>query len=236
MAKRSYGQDCPVARALDVIGERWTLLIVRELLLGPKRFKDLLARLPAMGTTRLSDRLKALEGHGVVTKRTLPPPGDVQAYVLTPYGERLRPIVTMLGAWGAELPIPEDGDGLPARKETVALVLAGLSPPQLSEGLSESYEFHVDGEVFHALVDDGTVTVQSGPDLHRATATVTCDPRTFDALLRGRTTLERAVAGHRATASGDPAALDRVFTVLRFRVGDVTGQRYSDSRTRAANS
>ncbi len=71
---RSYGQMCPIARSLDVVGERWSLLIVRELLLGPKRFKDLLGELPAMGTNRLSDRLKALEADGVIAKATLPRP------------------------------------------------------------------------------------------------------------------------------------------------------------------
>src|SRR5271154_4972506 len=90
MSKRSYGEMCPVARALDVIGERWTILIVRELLLGPKRFKDLLARLPAMGTNRLADRLKGLEAAGVLAKRTLPAPAEVQVYELSDYGERLR--------------------------------------------------------------------------------------------------------------------------------------------------
>lgn len=214
MSRRSYGQDCPIARALDVVGERWTLLIVRELLLGPKRFKDLLGRLPAMGTTRLSERLKALESRGIVVKRTLPPPGDVQAYVLTPYGERLRPVVSLLGAWGSELPGADGSRTPPSRKETVAMVRAGLSPPEASAGRSESYEFHVGDEVFHAVVDDGTVLVQSGPVPHRAAATVRCDPHTFDLLLRGRTTLPKAVAGHRATATGDRDVLARVFTVF----------------------
>ena len=92
-ATRTYGQMCPIARSLDVIGERWSLLIVRELLLGPKRFKDLLGELPAMGTNRLSDRLKTLEADGVIAKATLPPPGEAHVYVLTELGERLREIV-----------------------------------------------------------------------------------------------------------------------------------------------
>src|SRR3974390_2234062 len=93
MASRRYGQMCPVARALDVLGERWTLLIVRELLLGPKRFKDLLAALPAMGTNRLSDRLAKLQDAGVIARATLPPPAGVRVYELTPSGELLRPVI-----------------------------------------------------------------------------------------------------------------------------------------------
>src|SRR5271166_6431137 len=92
MATRTYHQMCPVARALDVVGERWTLLIVRELLLGPKRFKERMARLPAMGTNRLSERLKMLAAQGVLQRRTLPAPADVTVYELTALGEELRPI------------------------------------------------------------------------------------------------------------------------------------------------
>src|SRR4051794_38446488 len=100
MATRTYGQMCSIARALDVLGERWTLLVVRELLLGPKRFKDLLEILPAMGTNRLSDRLKTLQAAGVVTRRALPPPAGAQVYELTEAGQRLRPAIYCLGAWG----------------------------------------------------------------------------------------------------------------------------------------
>src|SRR5471032_2176660 len=107
MATRTYRQMCPVARALDVVGERWTLLVVRELLLGPKRFKDLLTALPAMGTNRLADHLKGLQAAGVVAKRTLPPPAGVHVYELTDSGERLRPAIYCLGAWGWQLPLAD---------------------------------------------------------------------------------------------------------------------------------
>ena len=89
---------CAIARALDVLGERWTLLVVRELLLGPKRFKDLLTALPAMGSNRLGDRLKSLQAAGVIAKRTLPPTSGAHVYELTESGERLRPAIYCLGA------------------------------------------------------------------------------------------------------------------------------------------
>src|SRR5438105_13047677 len=96
VATKTYGQMCPLARSLDVLGERWTLLVIRELLLGPKRFKHLLAALPAIGSNRLSDRLKGLEEAGVIRKSTLPAPAAVAVYELTPAGERLRaPLIAL---------------------------------------------------------------------------------------------------------------------------------------------
>src|SRR6266542_588787 len=94
---KTYGQMCPLARALDVLGERWTMLVIRELLLGPKRFKHLIAALPAIGSNRLSERLKGLEDAGIVRRSTLPPPAAVAVYELTAEGERLREPVIALG-------------------------------------------------------------------------------------------------------------------------------------------
>src|SRR5271165_5227628 len=161
MATRTYRQMCPVARALDVVGERWTLLVVRELLLGPKRFKELMARLPAMGSNRLSERLKALAAQGVVERRTLPPPADVAVYELTELGEELRPIVLGLAAWGSRLTPDERIDPGTARAELIALTLAARIPRQLAAGLHESYEFRVGEEHFHIAVDDGEAAARS---------------------------------------------------------------------------
>src|SRR3954449_3642338 len=99
--KRTYGDRCGVARALDVVGERWALLVVRELLLGPKRFTDLRAGLPHVSPNVLSQRLRELEEAGIVRRRKLPPPAGSRVYELTEWGEELEPIVTRLGAWGA---------------------------------------------------------------------------------------------------------------------------------------
>ncbi len=103
MSKRSYDQHCTVAHALDVVGERWTLLLVRELLTGPKRFKDLLWGLPGIGTNLLAARLKALEEHGVVRRGTLPPPAGSGIYELTGLGRSLEPVVVALSRWGSRL-------------------------------------------------------------------------------------------------------------------------------------
>ena len=216
MSKRTYGEMCPVARSLDVIGERWTILVVRELLLGPKRFKDLLSRLPAMGTNRLADRLKGLRDAGVIAKRTLPAPADVQVYELTAHGERLRPLVYCLGAWGSELPVPDDADRAGARAELIALGLSASSPPELSAGLKETYEFHVARELFHVTASDGTVTVRSGPAPVAADLVVDCDFGTFLDLVSGETSPSRAARERRGSFTGARGLASRAFRILNY--------------------
>ena len=98
---RSYGQFCGVAHALDLVGERWALLVVRELVLGPKRFTDLAAGLPGIGTNILTARLRELEQTGVVERRVLPPPAGSTVYELTPYGRELEPVLLALGRWAS---------------------------------------------------------------------------------------------------------------------------------------
>src|SRR3954465_10608233 len=107
-AKRTYGDRCGIARALDAVGERWALLVVRELLLGPKRFTDLRTGLPHVGPDVLAQRLKELEAAGIVARRTLPPPAASKVYELTPRGAELEPVVLALGRWGSVAPGPED--------------------------------------------------------------------------------------------------------------------------------
>src|SRR5215207_9479322 len=101
VSRRTYDQYCAVARALDVVGERWTLLLVRELLTGPKRFKDLLEGLPGIGTNLLTNRLKRLEGEEIVQRATLPPPAGSNVYELTELGWSLEPVIVSLSRWGA---------------------------------------------------------------------------------------------------------------------------------------
>jgi DNA-binding HxlR family transcriptional regulator len=215
--KRSYHEMCPVARSLDVVGERWTLLIVRELLLGPKRFKDLLAALSAMGSNRLASRLKGLRDAGVVAKRILPPPAEVQVYELTEYGERLRPVIYCLGAWGSELPLEDDVDGSTARAELIALGLSATSPPELSAELDETYELHVADECFHVRATHGAVTVRSGPAPAAPDLAAECDLATFVELVTGAITPSRAAREGRASFSGGPALATRAFRVLNYR-------------------
>src|SRR5215212_1502533 len=120
--KRSYGQYCTVARALDVVGERWTLLLVRELSTGPKRFKDLVGGLPGIGTNLLAARLKTLEQQGIVQRATLPPPAGSNVYELTGLGRSLEPVIVALSRWGAKLlDAPHEDDDLRAGWAAVAM-------------------------------------------------------------------------------------------------------------------
>src|ERR687889_2824463 len=105
---RSYGDRCGIARALDVVGERWALLVVRELLLGPKRFTDLRAGLPNVGPDVLAQRLRELEAAGVVRRAKLPPPAASKVYELTPRGAELEPVILALGRWGSVAPVPPE--------------------------------------------------------------------------------------------------------------------------------
>lgn len=145
---KHYEQYCPVAHALELVGERWSLLIVRELMKGPKRYTDLSAGLPRIGTNVLAARLKDLEACGVIAKRRLPPPTPAQVYELTPYGVALRPVMRELARWGLHsLPAPTDDDEL----------VPGWLPDALDTFFAPvapdgSFEFRVGDEVA-ALVD-----------------------------------------------------------------------------------
>src|SRR3954468_24205124 len=103
---RTYGDACATARALDVVGERWALLVVRELLLGPQRFSDVRRALPGASSNLVTDRLRELEGHGGVARRKLPPPAGSTVYELTAGGRELEPVVLALGAWGSRVTLP----------------------------------------------------------------------------------------------------------------------------------
>src|ERR1051325_4325675 len=140
---KTYGQMCPLARSLDVLGERWTILVIRELLLGPKRFKHFLAALPAIGTNRLSDRLRGLEDAGIVRKAVPPPPATVPVYELTVDGERLREPLLALGLWGLDLPLDARVDPATARADLIALCLTATQTELLDPSRRESFEFLV---------------------------------------------------------------------------------------------
>jgi DNA-binding HxlR family transcriptional regulator len=207
-----------MARALDVLGDRWTLLVIRELLLGPKRFKDLLAILPAMGTNRLSERVAMLVESGVVQPTTLPTLTTAPAYELTELGEQLRKPLIALGLWGLSLPVDERIDPSTARAELIALCLTGSSDAASSAGLQALYEFHVGAEVFHVPVNDGKVLVRSGPSAESTDVKIQCDMETFMALALRQITPAHALREGRATLlQGSRQAFTQIFKVLEYR-------------------
>ena len=167
MAKR-YDEYCPVAHALGLVGERWALLVVLELLRGPKRYTDLAESLRGIGTNILASRLRDLEVAGVVTKRTLPPPAASRVYELTDYGRELRPVIRELALWGARtLGPPTERDELFPGWLANALdtVLAPLAPPGRFEfRVGDEVASLVDGEVSDGPVEDPDVVVEGDPE------------------------------------------------------------------------
>ncbi|HYJ69575.1 MAG TPA: helix-turn-helix domain-containing protein [Nocardioidaceae bacterium] len=160
---RGYDQYCPIAHALNLVGERWALLVVRELMHGPKRYTDLAGNL-GIGTNILAARLRDLEAHGIVTKRTLPPPSATRVYDLTDYGRELKPALRELGLWAARsLGPPTDDDELfPGWLENpVDWILAPVAPPGRFEfRVGDEVASLVDGEVRRGSIDDPDVVVE----------------------------------------------------------------------------
>jgi DNA-binding HxlR family transcriptional regulator len=217
MSKKTYGQMCPIARALDVLGDRWTLLLIREFLLGPKRFKELLAVLPAMGTNRLSERLDMLVENGVVQRTALQGPTSATAYELTTHGEKLRKPVLALALWGMGLPMDERVDPATARAELIMLGLTAAVDSTLVADLHEQYEFQVGSEVFHVRVGKGTVLPRSGSSPVPVDVKINCDIGTFVDLAMRKISPSRALRErHLHLLQGDRAALGRVFKVLQY--------------------
>jgi DNA-binding HxlR family transcriptional regulator len=209
---RSYNQFCALAYALDIVGERWTLLIIRELLTGPRRFKDLLDGLPDISTNLLSERLKSLEEQGILNRRVLPPPAGSTVYELTSAGRALETPVIELGRWGAQfLPPSLDGVNLPS-VGVMALALKAFFRPQQAEGVHENYEFHIDNELLQVKIDDGALHVQQGAAPNADAVFYTVMP-VFLGLFAGQIQPEEALAGGLIRVEGDPGALTRFLEV-----------------------
>lgn len=161
VGKRRFDDPCGVARALGVVGERWALLVVRELLLGPKRFTELSRGLPGLSQNVLSQRLRELEESGVVRKRRLGPPVSATAYELTDLGELLDPVLTSLAAFGSRLPLPPTETSMSADAFVLALRTT-FDPSSVKAGQGGSVELRIDDDVFHAAIRDGRFAVARG--------------------------------------------------------------------------
>ena len=227
MSSRTYGELCLVSRSLDIVGERWTLLVIRELILGPKRFSELLQRLPAMGTNRLSSRLASLRAGGIVERTPLEAPGRGATYRLSPLGEGLRPVVFALARWGALLPIDGSAAGSRVRAELIALGLAAAAPPEAYAGLREAYEFRVDDEHFSISVDGSPggrgITAQSGASAAPPTVTMTATVDEFLDVLSGHP------AAATVTFAGDRDAQRRMLAFLVAAAAGVVPARSGGS-------
>lgn len=208
MGDKSYNQYCGLAYALDIVGERWTILIIRELVAGPRRFKDLLAGLPGISTNLLAERLKHLEQHGLIQRRILPPPAGSAVYELTPLGHGLEPTLLAMGRWGSQF-VPASPTGASVlHVGSYALTPRTFFRPDLAQGLDEIYALHIDGEVQQVHIHDGTIAVQQG-EPPSAAVTLQTDSPTYLGLLAGQVTLDEAIAAGTARIVGDTEALRR---------------------------
>ncbi|MGH4032963.1 winged helix-turn-helix transcriptional regulator [Actinomycetota bacterium Odt1-20B] len=226
-SRRSYDQYCAAARALDAVGDRWTLLVVRELLVGPRRYTDLHADLPGVSTDVLASRLKDMEREGLVTRRKLPPPAAASVYELTGRGRELLPVLQALGTWGAPaLAERRDTDAVRAHWFALPLLrhLAGLGVPGTAEVRLDEGQFHVrvgEAPVGETSVGETTVGETVGdtgygdgpaptdPDVRLALSAETCAE-----VSRGAATLAEAVRDGRIEVTGE-GRLAKALAALR---------------------
>src|SRR6267378_3312972 len=206
VAARSYGQFCGIARALELVGERWALLIVRDLLIGPRRFTDLRHGLPRIPTNVLSERLKELEQAGIVRRRVLPRPAASVVYELTEYGSQLDDVLMRLGLWGAQsLGQPRPGEIMTA--DSMVMALRATFVPEAAHGLQVSFELRLGEIVLHARIGAGTVSVAEGP-LANADLFIEAGPAVKD-LMTGELSAAQAIDNGSVRLTGNPALLER---------------------------
>jgi DNA-binding HxlR family transcriptional regulator/putative sterol carrier protein len=203
---RTYGDRCGVAYALDLVGERWALLVVRELLLGPKRFTDLQAGLPHASRSVLTQRLQELEQTGLVRRRKLPLPAGSWVYELTDWGRQLEDVVLSLGRFALAAPDrPREGE---MSVDSHVLHLKTLFDPRAAGDLAATYELRLGEDSFEARVADGRVHFQRG-SAHHPDATIETDPGTLLELAAKPRRLAEAVRSGRVRIEGDRRGLMR---------------------------
>jgi DNA-binding HxlR family transcriptional regulator len=209
--RRNYSQYCGLAAALDLIGERWTLLIIRELLTGPCRYKVLLANLPGIGTNLLADRLKFLSQAGIIRQR--PQEGSkLRTYELTEQGHGLRESVLALARWGLGT-LDEPAPGEIVRPRWAALAIEAMVTLGGS-GPDEQYEFRIDDEVFHVAVHGGQVSVGHGKATSEPSLILTTDSLTFVKIGAGLLNPLEATLTNRLAMDGNEDAIIRCSRLL----------------------
>jgi DNA-binding HxlR family transcriptional regulator len=212
-ASRRYDQYCPVARSLDVLGERWTLLVVRNLITGPQRYTDLLEELPGIATDLLTARLRTLEEADYVRRRRLPRPA-VTVYELTDAGQQLARVVLELGRVGfRHLGVPAAGEDL--GKEALAMSLRASFRPDVAGDVQESYGLEIDGEPFAVRVHPGWAEAVRGPATEPR-LTLTTTSRALAELLSGAVDPRKATSRGGIELDGPQGAFDRFLAIFAY--------------------
>jgi DNA-binding HxlR family transcriptional regulator/putative sterol carrier protein len=220
MARHRYQQYCALARTLDVAGDRWTLLIVRELTPGPRRFTDLLDGLPGVSRNLLTERLRALERAGIIARHELPPPAARRVYELTDDGRDLAVAMAPLIAWGARR-LDERKPGESFRARWPAVAMAGLADREAARGVSESYQYVVGDSAFHFTVDNGSIQLHDGRAQDPA-VTWTTDEETWMDIASGKITASSAAAAGALTVAGDAEAAKRLRKIFARPASRIT--------------
>lgn len=211
--KRTYDEGCAAAHALDLVGERWALLVVRELLLGPKRFTDLRAGLPHVSPNVLSQRLRDLEAIGVVGRHKLPPPAASQVYELTPWGMQLEPIIMALGRWGSRS--PDMPFAAPTSVNSLIIALRTMFDSQAAEALEANYELRLGEERFYARVTDGELEIVRGSP-EQPEVIIESDTETMKGLVFGGQPLAEALRAEKLSIKGDRRLVERFMGIFRL--------------------
>lgn len=199
--RRGYTEACPVAHSLDIVGDRWAMLVIRELRLGPRRFTDLQAALPHAGPTVLSQRLRELESDGVLHRRER---GSVKLYELTPWGGELEPVFRALARWGMRSPNTREGD---VTNDTVMLGLRTFWRTP-SPAWTGDFTIHLAPDSYHLSIVDGQIAQLFRDETVAPPATViTTDRHTFSQMLNGQVSPTAAKRSGTLTITGDPAPL-----------------------------
>jgi DNA-binding HxlR family transcriptional regulator/putative sterol carrier protein len=213
MKTRTYGKYCGLAHALELVGERWALVLVSDLLRGPKRFTDLQRGQPRIPSNVLSTRLKEMEDARVIRRRALPRPASGIGYELTEYGRELEDIVLGLGRWGAKtMPEPRPSDIVTA--DTLLLALRASFHPEAARELRASYEVRVAEVVVHAHIDDGALEVDEGP-LEDADVAIEAN-MSLHALLIGKLDPSDAIKSGELRVTGNRRLLQRFVEVFHI--------------------
>jgi DNA-binding HxlR family transcriptional regulator len=237
MSCRSYGQFCGLARALELVGERWSLLVIRDLILGPKRFTDLRRGLPRIPTNILATRLKELEEAAIVQRRILPRPATSVVYELTPYGQELKQILLALGVWGARSLGPAQPDDS-VTVDTLMLGLEATFQPEAARGFTAGYEVRLGSVVVHARITDGALGVGEGP-LAGADLVIETGPA-LKALMSGEMSPDEALENGSVRLTGNRELLTRFVEIFHLSSGpldrDHSTTRRSDGSSGRADA
>ena len=209
-ASRRYDDACGAAHALELVGERWALLVIRELMLGPKRFSDLRSDLPGISANVLTQRLEGLENAGVLVRRKLPPPASSHVYELTPWGYEAEPIFQTLGRWAARSPAHDPS--LPLSAVSLLLSFRTMVAPDRIAGLEADIGLHLGRETYRLRIAGGALQVQRA-ELEGARLVLNGTPTSVAAAVYGGVPLEALEAEGLLVVEGD-RAIARNFVTL----------------------